>query len=207
MQFNPETTETSTIYKLLTGAVVPRPIGWISTVDNAGVNNLAPYSFFNAFSADPPHVIFGSGRATPNEHNRFNKDTVSNIMETGEFVVNMVSEATAEAMNLTSATLPPDVDEFVHANLTAVPSEMVAAPRVGESLVNFECKMVHSYEVEESRGGGSMIVIGRVVMIHVADEILGERNRINYEAYKPVGRLAGGGYCRVNQIFDMPRPA
>ena len=201
MQFNPENTETPLVYKLLTGTVIPRPIGWISTVDENGTFNLAPYSFFNAFSADPPHVIFGSGRRPG-----ANKDTVSNIMETGEFVVNMVSEATADAMNITATETGPEVDEFRLANLTPVPSEIVAAPRVGESLVNFECKMVHHYHVEEARGAGSVIVIGRVVMIHVDDDILGENNRIDYAAYKPVGRLAGSDYCRVNDLFALDRP-
>lgn len=201
MQFNPENTETQLVYKLLTGTVIPRPIGWISTVDENGTFNLAPYSFFNAFSADPPHVIFGSGRRPG-----ANKDTVSNIMETGEFVVNMVSESTADAMNITATETGPEIDEFKLANLTPVPSEVVAAPRVGESLVNFECKMVHHYQVEESQGAGSMIVIGRVVMIHVDDDILGENNRIDYAAYQPVGRLAGSEYCRVNDLFSLDRP-
>lgn len=202
MQFNPETIETPLIYKLLTGTVVPRPIGWISTVATNGTQNLAPYSFFNAVSADPPHVLFASGRRAGSD-----KDSASNALATGEFVVNLVSEATAEAMNLTATELPSDVNEFTYAGLTAVPSTIVAAPRVGESLVNFECKVVHSYEVEGARGDGSVIVIGRVVMMHVADEILGENNRIDYEAYKPVGRLAGSGYCRVSDLFDLERPS
>ncbi len=201
MQINPETTETPLIYKLLTGTVVPRPIGWISTVATDGTNNVAPYSFFNAFSADPPHVIFGSGRRAGS-----NKDSVSNALATGEFVVNLVSEQNAEAMNVTATELPADVDEFAYAGLTAVPSVVVAAPRVGESLVNFECKVVHTYEVPDARGAGSVIVIGRVVMIHVADEILGANYRIDFAAYKPVGRLAGSGYCRVSDLFDMDRP-
>ncbi|MBV7328223.1 flavin reductase [Chloroflexi bacterium TSY] len=109
-------------------------------------------------------------------------------------------------MNVTATELPADVDEFAYAGLTAVPSVLVAPPRVGESLVNFECKVVHSYEVEGARGEGSVIVIGRVVMMHIADEIIGERSRIDYDAYKPVGRLAGSGYCRVNDLFDLERP-
>lgn len=201
MEFNPAELETSLVYKLLTGTVVPRPIGWISTADENGLFNLAPYSFFNAFSADPPHVIFGSGRRGDG-----NKDTVSNVMATGEFVVNLVSESNAEAMNITATETTADVDEFQLANLTPLPSSIIKAPRVAESMVNFECKMVHHYVVEESRGNGSMIIIGRVVMIHVDDAILGENNRIDYDAYKPVGRLAGGGYCRVNNLFTLERP-
>lgn len=201
MQFDPASTELSLVYKLLSGTVVPRPIGWISTVDENGTFNLAPYSFFNAFSHDPPHVIFGSGRRSDG-----NKDTASNVMETGEFVVNLVSESTVEAMNITATELPPQVDEFHLAGLTPLPSQLVKPPRVGESLVNLECKMVHHYHVEESSGAGSIIIIGRVVMMHIEDDILGENNRIDYDAYKPVGRLAGGGYCRVNDIFTLDRP-
>ncbi|MCB0107626.1 MAG: flavin reductase family protein [Caldilineaceae bacterium] len=199
MQFNPETIDSTLTYKLLSGVIVPRPIGWISTVGPDGVNNLAPYSFFNAVSGDPPHVLFCSGKRSGNH-----KDSAGNALATGEFVVNLVSESTAEAMNITATELPADVDEFAYAGLTALSSVLVAAPRVGESLVNLECKVVHSYEIE---GGGSVIVVGRVVMMHVADKILDERNRINYAAYKPVGRLAGSGYCRVNDLFEMERPA
>lgn len=201
MQINPEEFEPSLVYKLLSGVVVPRPIGWISTVATDGTFNLAPYSFFNAFSADPPHVIFGAGRR-PNS----DKDTVSNVLATGEFVVNLVSESNAEAMNITATEIAPEVDEFQMADLTPLPSEVVKPPRVGESMVNLECKMVHQYEVEESRGSGSMIIIGRVVMMHVDDSILGENYRINYDAYKPVGRLAGGGYCRTGDRFTIDRP-
>ncbi|MCB0064585.1 MAG: flavin reductase family protein [Caldilineaceae bacterium] len=199
MQFNPETIDATLAYKLLSGAIVPRPIGWISTVSPNGVNNLAPYSFFNAVSGDPPHVLFCSGK-----RGSHHKDSAGNALATGEFVVNLVSESTAEAMNITATELPAHVDEFAYAGLTALPSVVVAAPRVGESLVNFECKVVHSYEIE---GGGSVIVVGRVVMMHVADAILDERYRIDYAAYKPVGRLAGSGYCRVNDLFEMERPA
>lgn len=199
MQFNPETIDPTLTYKLLSGTIVPRPIGWISTVSTDGVNNLAPYSFFNAVSGNPPHVLFCSGKRSDGH-----KDSAGNALATGEFVVNLVSEATAEAMNITATELPADVDEFAYAGLTALPSVVVAAPRVGESLVNFECKVVHSYEIE---GGHSVIVVGRVVMMHIADEILGERYRIDYAAYKPVGRLAGSGYCRVSDFFDLERPA
>ncbi len=198
MQFNPETIDAALSYKLLSGAIVPRPIGWISTVDGAGVNNLAPYSFFNAVSGDPPHVLFCAGKRRGNH-----KDSAGNALATGEFVVNLVSESTAAAMNITATELPAGVDEFAYAGLTALPSVTVAAPRVAESLVNFECKVVHSHEIA---GGGSVIVVGRVVMMHVADEILDDRYRIDYAAYKPVGRLAGSGYCRVNDLFDLERP-
>lgn len=202
MQIDPTNQSTAIVYKLLSGTIVPRPIGWISTVDAQGIFNLAPYSYFNAVSADPPHVLFCSGRRKD-----LDKDSVSNVLATGEFVVNLVSESTAGAMNLTATELPPDVDEFEYAQLTPAPSIRVAAPRVAESLVHLECQMVHTYEVENYREGGSVIVVGRVVMMHIADEIIGDEYRINYDRYKPVGRLAGGGYCRVSDIFEMERPA
>lgn len=200
MKFDPNTLSQIACYKLMTGTVLPRPIGWISTVDQQGVNNLAPFSFFNAVSGDPLHVLFCTER-----QDGAAKDTLTNVLATGEFVVNLVSEPLAAAMHLTATVLPAEVDEFVFAGVTPVPSDVVAPPRVGESPVSFECVVVHTYELENSKAGGSVVVIGRVVMFHIDDHILLDNYKIDVAAFKPVGRLAGRWYARVNDLFQLER--
>lgn len=190
------------VHKLLYAAVTPRPIAWVSTVDEAGRANLAPYSFFNAVCSYPPTVLFCPGyRAVPHP-----KDTLANARATGEFVVNFVTEATAEAMNITAQEVAPDVSEFELAGLTAAPSVVVRAPRVAESPVQFECKVQQIVPVHEHPGGG-YVVIGTVVVMHVDDRIYNaERGYIDFDAYDVVGRMAGDGYTRTRDRFDLVRP-
>jgi flavin reductase (DIM6/NTAB) family NADH-FMN oxidoreductase RutF len=192
-----------TIYKLLTGSVVPRPIGWVSTVNAEGRPNLAPYSFFNATNSKPPHVLFCPGtRATDYAQ----KDSLNNVRQTGEFVVNIVNEAVAEAMNITATELPADVNEFELAGLTPMPSVTVRPPRVAESPIHFECEVTHVIELgEPSERGAGNVVIGRVIHIHVSDEVLYDGDKINFEKLKPVGRLAGNYYTRVDSLFKLIR--
>jgi flavin reductase (DIM6/NTAB) family NADH-FMN oxidoreductase RutF len=202
MEFSPETLPWNQLYKLMIGAVVPRPIGWISTLDTQGRPNLAPFSFFNAVCANPPHVLFcpmvrGSDAET--------KDSLRNVRETGEFVVNIVTEALAEAMNATSGEYPAEINEFEVAGLTPVPSVVVRAFRVRESPVHFECRTAHIVDLGDEPGGGS-VVIGRVVHVHVREDVLLDGDKINLEALQPIGRLAGNFYCRVNDLFQMTRP-
>jgi flavin reductase (DIM6/NTAB) family NADH-FMN oxidoreductase RutF len=187
------------VYKILTAAVTPRPIGWISSVNGKGERNLAPFSFFNVVGYDPPHVIFA-----PIAPNGIKKDTTANVLETGEFVVNMVTEDLAEQMNKTSARLAPDEDEFAFAGLTAQDSVLVKPPRVKESPISFECKLVHHYSFKDKQNG-STILIGQVVMIHVADEILLPDFKINTELYKSIGKMEGGLYCRTSDQFFINR--
>ena len=166
MELNPEEAPWKSVYKLLIGAVVPRPIGWISTVSVVGVRNLAPFSFFNVVCGNPPHVLFCPMiRSTDSKE----KDSLENARATGEFVVNIVTERLAQAMNISSAELSPDVDEFERAGLTAVPSKAVDAPRVKESPIHFECRTVQVVDLSDAPGGGS-VVIGRIVHIHVSDD-------------------------------------
>ncbi len=201
MQIDPNTLHHTSTYKLLTGAVIPRPIGWISTVNAAGQPNLAPFSFFNVVCANPPTVLFCPGVRGVN---RLPKDTLQNARETGQFVVNIVTEATAAAMNITATDLPPEVNEFEEAGLTPIPSARVRPPRVAESPVHFECEVQQIVEINPEPGGG-YIVIGRVVMIHVQDDLLIGTDKIDIARLQAVGRLAGGGYCRVNDIFTLER--
>ncbi len=203
MELSPQQLSTQQMYKLMTGTIVPRPIGWISTVDAEGVPNLAPYSYFNAVCADPPHLLFCPGVRDSDELPA-QKDTLLNIRATGQFVVNIVTEALAAAMNDTAAQLPPGTSEFEHAGLLTAPSQVVRPPRVAESPVHFECEVVHIYEVGDTPGAGS-VVIGRVLHAHVEDGLVDEDYRVDIERLRPIGRLAGSSYSRVNEIFELKR--
>lgn len=200
MQILVKETDSGTLYKLLTGLVIPRPIGWISTVDENGINNLAPFSFFNVVGEDPPHVMFSTVR-TGNK----NKDTLNNVLSNKQFAVNLVTEDLVEQMNATSEMVESSVDEFELTNLTPIPSELIKPKRVKEAKAHFECEMVHHYFLEDHKNGGACVVIGKVLMIHISDEILMENYRINLEKYKPVARLAGSNYGKLGEIFSIKR--
>lgn len=200
MQFDTQHTDASTLYKLLTGTVIPRPIGWVSTVDENGINNLAPFSFFNAVGEDPPHVMFSTVRTGDK-----NKDTLNNVLSNKQFVVNLVTEEVVEKMNTTSQQVAPDIDEFELAGLTPVASVYVKPNRVKESFVHFECEMVHHYFLEDHKNGGAAVIIGKILMMHIDDAILMENARINLETYKPVARLAGSNYSKLGEIFSIKR--
>jgi len=199
MEIYPERHDIKDVYKLLTAAVTPRPIGWISSISTLGEKNLAPFSFFNVVGYDPPHVIFA-----PISPNGRQKDTLTNVLETAEFVVNLVTEPVAEKMNKTSAQLSPEVDEFVFADLTPIDSVLVKPSRVKESLIHFECKLVHHYSFRD-RQNGSTVIIGQVVLIHVADQIISNDFKIDTELYKTIGKMEGGQYCRTSDQFFMSR--
>ena len=189
---------------VLTGVVVPRPIAFVSTVSTEGIVNLAPYSFFNAVSYDPPTIVFSSSRYAGAKRGK-TKDTLLNIEETGEFVVNVVVDDIAGAMNSTAAEFPAEVDEFDIAGLTQVPSDIVAPPRVGESPVNMECRLNQVVTIGEGRGQHGL-VIGEIVLMHVRDDLI-DGHRINHQKLKPTGRLAGNMYCYTADTFELVRPA
>ncbi|WP_394758632.1 flavin reductase family protein [Flavobacterium sp.] len=200
MEFDPINLEQSAIYKLLTGAVIPRPIGWISSISEDGIPNLAPFSFFNAVGDDPPHVMFSTVRG-----NETNKDTLNNVLATKQFVVNMVTEELVEQMNLTSQPIPSNESEFDLANLTPIASTKVKPPRVKESPISMECELVHHYALENHKTGGATIIIGRIVMFHVDESVLLDNYKINLDTYKPVARLAGSNYSKLGEIFSIKR--
>ena len=198
MKIDPNTFEN--FYRVLTGVVVPRPIAFVSTQSTDGINNLAPYSFFNAFAYDPPTVVFSSSRRVPHK----SKDTLRNVEETGEFVVNMVVDDIAEAMNSTAAEYPEDVDEFEVAGLTAIPSDLVKPPRVAESPVNMECRLNQVIELQGDSGSHGL-VIGTIVLMHIREDLI-NGHRINHHQMKPTGRLAGSMYCHTADTFELVRP-
>ena len=198
MKIDPATFEN--FYRVLTGVVVPRPIAFVSTRSTDGVDNLAPYSFFNAVAYDPPTVVFSSSRTV----GRKSKDTLRNVEETGEFVVNVVVDDIADAMNRTAAEFPEDIDEFEIAGLTSIPSEIVKPPRVAESPVNMECRLEQVVNIGDPNHGHGL-VIGTIVLMHVRDDII-DGHRINQARLKPTGRLAGNMYCHTADTFELVRP-
>ena len=200
MQFDIQNTESSALYKLLTGTVIPRPIAWVATVDENGIDNLAPFSFFNVVSEDPPHIMFSTVR-TGNK----NKDTLNNILANQQFVANLVTEDVVEQMNTTSQSVAADVNEFELANVTPIESIYIKPKRVKESLVQFECEMVHHYFIEKHQNGGACIIIGKIITMHIDDSILMENHKIDLEKYKPVARLAGSNYSKLGELFSIKR--
>jgi flavin reductase (DIM6/NTAB) family NADH-FMN oxidoreductase RutF len=200
MEFDPENLEQSAIYKLLTGAVIPRPIGWISSISEDGINNLAPFSFFNAIGDDPPHVMFSTVRG-----NNTNKDTLNNVLSTKQFVVNMVTEELVEQMNMTSQSIPSNESEFELAGLTPIASVKVKPMRVKESPITFECELVHHYSLENHKFGGATMIVGKIIMMHIDESVLLDNYKINMDTYKPVARLAGSNYSKIGEIFSIKR--
>jgi flavin reductase (DIM6/NTAB) family NADH-FMN oxidoreductase RutF len=195
--FNPADLDGVDRYKLLIGLIVPRPIGWIGTAAEDGTANLAPYSFFNVVAGTPPTVLFAPGLT------QGVKDSLANARTSGEFTVSIVTEDLAEAMNVTSGEYPPEVDEFVVAGLTAVKGVAVEAPMVSEAKANLECRVTRIVDVGEP--AGAAVVFGEVVAIHVQNEVL-DGTRVDHEALRAVGRMAGDGYATTRDRFEMPRP-
>lgn len=189
------------VYRYLVGIVTPRPIGWVTTVDAEGRVNLAPFSFFNVFGANPPVVVFSPTR----RRDGTTKDTLRNVEATGEFVLNAAVEALAEAINATSAELEPGRSEAEFAGLTLSASARVRPPRVAESPAHFECKLRQVVPV----GDGPMaanLVIGEVVAIHVEDAMLDEAGYVDPRKLRTIARLGGDWYCRTSDLFALKRP-
>jgi flavin reductase (DIM6/NTAB) family NADH-FMN oxidoreductase RutF len=187
-------------YKLLTATIVPRPIAWVVSQDAAGRLNAAPFSFFNVFGAGPPIIAIGIGARQPGDP----KDTAANIRATGEFVVNLVGHANAEAMNITAIEFGAGVDELAQAGLTTLPSVKVAPPRIAQSPVSLECRRHSVIEFGPDRA----LLIGEVVAMHVRDDAVLDAQRCHIDTPKLdlIGRTHGAGwYARTTEQFDMPR--
>jgi flavin reductase (DIM6/NTAB) family NADH-FMN oxidoreductase RutF len=188
-------------YRLLIGSVVPRPIGWVSTVSIDDVGNLAPFSFYMAATGNPPTVVLSTSFRDGEE-----KDTLRNVKQIPELVLNVVNEDVAEQMNATSEEFPADVDELIAAGLTPVPSSRVRPVRVAEAPISMECKLVQLVPVGDP-GTGSTLIIGEVLAWHIRDEYFdAARMRIRLDELRAIGRMAGDGYCRTRDQFEMIRP-
>jgi flavin reductase (DIM6/NTAB) family NADH-FMN oxidoreductase RutF len=192
LELTPSDWEARQVYFVMTGLVIPRPIAWVSTLGADGVRNVAPHSYFNVVSHDPPHVIFSSTGV---------KDTLRNVRATGEFVVNIVTQHVLETMNATAADLPHGEDEFTWFDVTTAPSVAVAPPRVAAAKAHLECRLVHEVPV-----GNGNLVVGEVVHVHVAPEVW-RAGRVDPQLLDPVCRLSGAGYATLGEVFKLPRPA
>lgn len=183
--------------------VVPRPIGWVATIGADGSANLAPYSFFNAVAYHPPQVMYAS---TGNHVLGGLKDSVTNIKANGEFVINLATWPLREKVNLSSAPAPRGVDEFEVAGLTRAPCELVAPPRVAESPVNMECRLVRVVELlSDDPESPNLVVFGHVVAVHIADDVIVD-GQVDISRLQPISRLGYRDYGRVTEIFSMTRP-
>lgn len=189
-------------YRIAVNTVVPRPIGWVSSLSASGVVNVAPFSFFNIFCDDPVMVVLGLMARGPSQW----KDTPANILASGEFVVHVVPERLAEAMNATCADMPPDVSEADVAGLRLVPSTKVRPPRLADSPAAFECRVVHTIP----NGARGVLVISKVVQAHLSRTLLSgptDRPQVDTAAMGLIARMHGRGfYTRTTDLFDMPRP-
>jgi len=202
MFFEPGKMPQSLSYDPFKACVTPRPIGWLTTLSTTGIVNLAPYSFFNAVSEDPPMVMFANTGRDPHGP----KDTLRNIEATGEFVYNVATYDLREKMNRTSAPVAPEVDEMALAGLTPVASRLVKPPRVAESPIHLECVYHQTVELPSNDPDGrNAIAIGRVVGIHIADEVLRD-GRVDVAKLKPIARLGYHDFTLVETIFSMRRP-
>jgi len=203
MYYDPDKNDHGLPHDPYKSCVVPRPIGWISTISPDGVHNLAPYSQFQNLSYDPPYVMFAANQNTQGKR----KDTVVNVEQTGEFVYNMATYDLREAVNRSAAEVPPEVDEFELAGVTKAPSVRVKPCRVAESPIQFECR---HHQTLRLPGNGLMgtvdVVIGRVILVHIKDNAIGPDGRLNVLRVRPLARLGYYDYTTVDSIFEMVIP-
>jgi flavin reductase (DIM6/NTAB) family NADH-FMN oxidoreductase RutF len=200
ISIDPRALDPAQVYRVLIGSVVPRPIAFVSTLHDNGAVNVAPYSFFNAVSSNPMAVMFSVGFKS----NGDKKDTLINIERSREFVVNTVGEWMVEPMNFCSAEFPYGVSELEHVGLSALRSEVVAPPRVKESPVHFECRLMHAIQVGKAEAGASTVVIGEVVKCHV-DSRAWNDGKPSVDVLQPVARLGGIGYSTIESMFELER--
>ena len=189
------------VYRALVGVVTPRPIAWVTTVDGEGRVNLAPFSFFNAFGANPPVVVFSPVL----RRDRSKKDTLQNLSSVNEFVLNAAVEELAEKVNATSRELPPGQSEADHAGLTLQASATVRPPRVAESPVHLECRVRQILPIGDGPLAANL-VIGEVLLIHIADSVLDDRGGVDPRKLRTIARLGADYYCRSTDLFEMERP-
>lgn len=201
MQIDPSLTPVPEVYQYVVGVVTPRPIAWVTTLAPTGVVNLAPFSFFNAFGANPPIVVFSPTL----RRDATKKDTLLNLETLGEFVVHASVASLAEKVNLTSTEVPPTQSEVSLAGLTTIPSVKVKPPRIAESPVALEC-IVKQIVPCGTGPIAANLVIGEVVMMHVADDVLDGKGGVDPRKLKTVARLGGAFWCHTSDLFEQQRP-
>jgi flavin reductase (DIM6/NTAB) family NADH-FMN oxidoreductase RutF len=203
MYYEPGKSQHGLRYDPFKSCVIPRPIGWISTISREGVHNLAPYSQFQMLAFDPPYVMFSAGQ---NSHGR-KKDTVTNAEQTREFVWNMATHDLREAVNKSAEEVPPDVDEFDLSGVTKASSRAVRPARVAQSPVHFECLYYQTLRLPgNSMLSTSDVVFGRVIGIHISDDVITPDGRIDVLRLRPIARLGYHDYTSVESIFEMIIP-
>jgi flavin reductase (DIM6/NTAB) family NADH-FMN oxidoreductase RutF len=203
MYYDPDKNDHGLLHSPFKSCVVPRPIGWISTISPEGIHNLAPYSQFQNLTFDPPYVMFAANQNTQGKR----KDSVVNAEQTGEFVYNMATYDLRDAMNKSAAEVSPDIDEFELAGLTKAASIRVKPYRVAESPIQFECRYHQTIRLPGNGLMGTVdIVIGRVLMIHIKDEVIGSDGRLDIIKIRPLARLGYYDYTTVDSIFEMVIP-
>ena len=188
-------------HKLMIGSIIPRPIAFVSTQSNNGKNNVAPFSYFNGVCSKPPTIMFAPARRGWDGEE---KDTLINIRDTEEFVVNIVSESFAEKMVMCATDFGSDVDEFEISGLTPTNSQKIKPPRVGEAKISFECKLNQIVEIGDGTAGSGFVVIGTIVLFHIDDGIY-DNGRILTDKLEPLGRLAGNWYTRSTDTLIIDR--
>ena len=200
MQIDPLEVKASDFYHHMVRVLVPRPIAWVSTVSPDGISNIAPFSYFTGVGSKPPSILF----CPANKRDGTRKDTLKNIEATGEFVVNVVPFALADQMFQSAEELPAEESEFDACGLETVPGTVVRVPRVVESPVQLECRLLQTIHLGHGKGGAN-IVIGNVVQIHIDDNVLDENGLADPGLLDAVGRMGGSTYCRTLDRFDLPR--
>ena len=201
MLIDPQQIQPHEFYRYMVQVITPRPIAWVSTISPSGATNLAPFSFFNGVGANPPSVVF----APVNNRHGEKKDTLRNIEANGQFVVNIVSHALAEDMNQSAYEYDYEVSEFEHAGLSAKPSQAVKPPSVAESPVVMECETIQVLSLGEGPLAANL-VIGRVLLMHLDDQLCDAQGKIDPASLDTIGRMGGSDYCTTRDRFEMPRP-
>lgn len=201
IQVDPNSIDKREMYKVLIGSVVPRPIAFVSTVNSQGQVNLAPFSFFNAVSSNPPTLVFSVSRKPDGTK----KDTLRNIEETKQFVVNSANEWLLEPLVHSAGAFPYGVDEMAKIGLTPQASVKVKPPRVKEAAVQMECELYDLLQIGDGSPGSSSLIIGKIVLFHVYKSAY-QNGRIALDVLKPIGRLGGTGYASLGNIYEIPIP-
>ena len=201
MIYDPQEHPFQETHKIMIGSIVPRPIALVSTISNIGQNNIAPFSYFNGVCSKPPTVMFAPARRGWDGEE---KDTLINIRENKEFVINVVSKSFGDQMVTCATDYDSNIDEFKISKLSPVKSIKLSCPRLLEAKISFECKLNQIVEIGDGTAGSGFIVIGTIVLFHIDDDIY-EDGHINLEKLDPIGRLAGNWYTSINDKFEIIR--